>query len=113
MKMSFGKLNLLLAFVWLFLMTCSAFKCVHQEREHLRSLHKRSSPEIVEEDISSADIMTPGLPFDDEVDDDFEKARLEYIKQQILHKLGMSKAPSVQRKPIDYWECKLKVPFLM
>lgn len=32
---------------------------------------------------------------------DLEAVRLEYIKQQILQRLGMSKAPKVERKQVD------------
>jgi hypothetical protein len=114
MKMSVGKLSLLSAVVCLLLSTVvDAFKCVHQEREHWRNLHKRSSPDIVDDEISStssSEAVSASIEVLPE-DDDFEKARIEYIKQQILHKLGMSRAPSVQKKPLDFAECKFFLLF--
>lgn len=42
---------------------------------------------------------------DGDNEDELERARLEYIKQQILRRLGLRKAPSVQRKDMDIISC--------
>lgn len=44
-------------------------------------------------------------------EDDLERARLEYIKQQILRRLGLRKAPSVQRKDMDIVACTYFSPY--
>jgi len=50
---------------------------------------------------SKRDLAGDSNNSDDENEDALERARLEYIKQQILRRLGLRKAPSVQRKDMD------------
>ena len=54
---------------------------------------------------SKRDIAGDSNNSDDDNEDALERARLEYIKQQILRRLGLRKAPSVQRKDMDIVAC--------
>lgn len=85
------------------LLTVYAGKCIHEQEEYLRRL-RRSRPEFLDDEVESS---TSGSAVEEvsEDNDEFERARIEYIKQQILQKLGMSKAPSVH-KTLNFAECK-------
>lgn len=39
-------------------------------------------------------------------EEELQKARLEFIKLQILQRLGMSKAPKIKRKQVDIAACE-------
>lgn len=43
---------------------------------------------------------------------DQDKMRIEYIKHQILHKLGMNSAPRTERKSVDISSCKFALTYL-
>ena len=68
---------------------------------------------VVSGRCSNSDPLARFKRNDDEVTQDYrqneeelQRARLEYIKIQILQRLGMSKAPKIKRKQVDIAACK-------